>query len=208
MMNFFSPQFFTKWFVCNALLHRPRQCKYLGYVWISFNPDNRILRYQRKYIINQHKIMGAWRRIMPLHRYYSSSLSPYGACSTSHCDHHCAPVQQFCFWEVHLGSANGIWAWNPWHIRNLHHDDELRCGSASCEVYRIEWDFACKFVWVWTYIHSKRRVCWCTERWGQPAGEHLLLAIIFKILENERLASGKSWRWLAWSKLLYEFPWR
>ena len=32
-----------------------------------------------------------------LHRYYSSSLSPYGACSTSHYDRHCAPAQENCF---------------------------------------------------------------------------------------------------------------
>ena len=30
----------------------------------------------------------------------SSSLSPYGACSTSHYDHHCAPALENCFWTM------------------------------------------------------------------------------------------------------------
>ena len=102
MMNFVAPQLFIKWFVCNALLHRPRQCKYLGGFSISFNSDNRILRYQRKYIINKHKCSGPRQRDMPLHRYYSSSLSPYGACSTSHYHHHCASAQRTCFWTIIL----------------------------------------------------------------------------------------------------------
>ena len=74
-MNFVGPQLFIKWFVCNALLHRPRQYKYLGYFWISFDSDNRILRYQRKYIVNKHKCSGARRREILLHLYYSSRQS-------------------------------------------------------------------------------------------------------------------------------------
>ena len=51
MTNFVWTQLRVKCFVCNAPLHRPRQYKYLGYFWISFNSDNTILRYHTKYVI-------------------------------------------------------------------------------------------------------------------------------------------------------------
>ena len=130
MMNFFAPQLFTKWFVCNALLHTPRQCKYLGWISISFNSDNRILRYQRKHIINKYKCFGPRRRDMPLHRYYSSSLSPYGACSTNHYHHNCASAQRTCFWTIILVCIDVI-------SRSYFMNSEIQENMHS---------------WLWTYL--------------------------------------------------------
>ena len=45
---------------------------------------------------------------LPLRRYYSSSLSPYGACSTSHYDRHCATAQENYFWMMNLECGDCI----------------------------------------------------------------------------------------------------
>ena len=48
------------------------------------SPHIGILRKSRSKVAFQHICMSVFARPSVLHRYYSSSLSPYGACSTSH----------------------------------------------------------------------------------------------------------------------------
>ena len=61
-----------------------------------------ISRYSRSKVALSQIGMAAWPGPIILHRYYSSSLSPYGACSTNHYSNHCASAQRNCFWNLNL----------------------------------------------------------------------------------------------------------
>ena len=81
----------------NETLRMARYYKYLCIYFTFLKSTRAIKRYQTKKVKKKYKITKPSLRQTPLHRYYSSSLSPYGTCSTSHYVQHGASAHQIVF---------------------------------------------------------------------------------------------------------------
>ena len=126
---------------CNETLHVARYDKYPDQFLILSKSYRTIKRYQTKKDKEEYKIMEPIRRRTPLHRYYSSSLSLYRACSTSHYDQHCATAQRNCFRIINFMSGECISRQNfiKYRIQKIcSHETNFVFRLSYPKVYRIQ----------------------------------------------------------------------
>ena len=147
-------------------LHGARYYDYLTGPQASEKLTNTIARYSSSKVARPHILMSQSGRPRPLHRYYSSSLSPYGACSTSHY-HHLFST----FVRQHTTFDENTVFWGPETSYNIHflellifarigsHDANTSRAITLREMYGSAWNFAwCKILRLSNEVLSIREI--------------------------------------------------